>query len=220
MWNTCAGKVRARRTGLFWSSYPSCLNRERMEPNVLLQWIQFRELFYCDKKPWAALLLRTDRNAGLVNPRQKMSTRSIDPKKTLTAREHARTRFVRFVFVQQHGNHQRDLRRSCEHGYNTDCQKSRRSDWPLTYLTFMLTTDVHGPCPKITSYPRNPSNLHSVNVGLFSREGVLLFRVSSKMKIRLASEPVLCSLPLSSDFHFATLSAQQNFFPAVYNCHM
>ena len=109
-----------------------------------------------------------------------------------------------------------DLRRSCEHGYNTDCQKSRRSDWPLTYLTFMLTTDVHGPCPKITSYPRNPSNLHSVNVGLFSREGVLLFRVSSKMKIRLASEPVLCSLPLSSDFHFATLSAQQNFFPGKY----
>ena len=80
----------------------------------------------------------------------------------------------------------------------------------------MLTTDVHGPCPKITSYPRNPSNLHSVNVGLFSREGVLLFRVSSKMKIRLASEPVLCSLPLSSDFHFATLSAQQNFFPGKY----
>ena len=120
------------------------------------------------------------------------------------------------VSHEQDGNHLMDLRRSCEHGYNTDCQKSRRSDWPLTYLTFMLTTDVHGPCPKITSYPRNPSNLHSVNVGLFSREGVLLFRVSSKMKIRLASEPVLCSLPLSSDFHFATLSAQQNFFPDPY----
>ena len=46
------------------------------------------------------------------------------------------------------------------------------------------------------------------------REGLLPCRVSSKMKIRLALDQFSLPPSPSADFHFATLSAWQYFFPA------
>ena len=48
------------------------------------------------------------------------------------------------------------------------------------------------------------------------REGLLPCRVSSKMKIRLALDQFSLPPSPSADFHFATLSALQYFFPANY----
>ena len=50
-------------------------------------------------------------------------------------------------------------------------------------------------------------------VGLHSREGLLPCRVSSKMKIRLALDQFSLPPSPSADYHFATLSAWQYFFP-------
>ena len=48
------------------------------------------------------------------------------------------------------------------------------------------------------------------------REGLLPCRVSSKMKIRLALDQFSLPPSPSADFHFATLSAWQYFFPVLH----
>ena len=52
---------------------------------------------------------------------------------------------------------------------------------------------------------------------ILTREGLLPCRVSSKMKIRLALDQFSLPPSPSADFHFATLSAWQYFFPDPYS---